>query len=289
MTETVEQFDEAKERKTNIRLAVTIGGLSIGALIAFYISFFLVMLLRPGLLFSIMPIPDFPTNVLSDGQRVYFLSQRPDMSTVSFQEKQQPEMQHFISLLEGTKQGKPQSTPPYVTAIGGGGRILFLYQGGYRSFDGAAWNETATNAIGSDPEGVLTAEGLYVLSTFDDGLRIYRITDGQATSIPVPADLADEGRDASCLCPQMVWSGNALNLFWPGDRTITWATWNGSSWSQPITFPFQGAFRVLADDTSIYFFQRQANGPDKQVEVSGKKSPGVDAKRPATRQVGDPV
>jgi hypothetical protein len=35
--------------------------------------------------------------------------------------------------------------------------------------------------------------------------------------------------------------------------------------------------------------KRLASGSDKQMEVRGKKSPGVDAQRAATPQVGDPV
>lgn len=268
MNETNEQRDEATERKTNIRLAVAVGGLALGALALFYVSLFLIMILRPGLLFSIMPVPDIATTALSDGNRTYFLSQRPDMSNLSFKDRQQPEMQYFISPLEGTEPGRPQQVLPYSQAISGRGRILFLYQGGYRSYDGASFTEVSTEGIGQDPRGVMTPDGLYVLSTFEDGVHLYRITSGPPLPIPLPPELLSEESDTSCSCTRLVWSREGLALFWSNDDTINWTVWNGSAWTPLSTSPFEGGFQVVASDEAVYFFHRAGDGPDRSLSLS---------------------
>lgn len=268
MSDAVEHRDDEKERRTNMRLAVGIGVFSATALFLFYIAIFIAMFLKPGLLFSIMPVPDIPGNAVSDGQHVYFLSQRPDMSKISITEKKEPPMQHFLTRLEGDAPGKPQEVPAYASAAGGMGRIVFLYEGGFRTFDGTSWTETAADAVGTEPRGLLTPEGLFVLSSFEDGMRLYRITDAVATPVPLPGELATDGGETACSCPQMIWSGNMLGLIWSDEETISWASWNGTAWSQPATFPNEGAFRVLAGDDAVYVFRQQGDGPASWISLS---------------------
>jgi hypothetical protein len=98
MSEVAMPLDSEREKRTNKRLAVGVGVLGLGAFGALYVLCFLVMILKPGLIFSMMP-EKITTHVLSDGSRTYLLSNKIDRSNVSFKEKRDPEEKYFLSIL----------------------------------------------------------------------------------------------------------------------------------------------------------------------------------------------
>ena len=164
MTENAPSPDREKEKKTNQKLAIGVGVLGMGMFGSFYVLFFVVMLFKPGLFFSILPTPSITTTALSDGNRTYLLSQKLDMSTISVKEKREPRVMHFISILQETALASPREIPAYAFASGGDNRLVFLSDGLYRSYDGMKWIDVKTEGIGKDPRGTATPDGLFVMS-----------------------------------------------------------------------------------------------------------------------------
>ncbi len=255
--------EQEKEKQTNRNLAIAVGVLGLGAFGAFYALFFITMIFRPGLLFNMLPLQSMTTGALSDGNRIYLLSQKIDMSKVSLKNKQEPETRHVLSVLEGANAVRPEEILPYGSASGSGGRIVLFSSGMYRTYDGTAWTEVRTNGIGSCPKGITTPGGLFVLSSFSDKIAITQIRDSIAATIPFPDELLQGGQEPLFQQMELAWHQGRLCLFWSGRNTIAWTIWNGSTWSPAAFAPFSGSFQVAADEQRIHFFSREQGGVDQ--------------------------
>lgn len=262
-----EAVDLEKRKKTNQQLAIGVGVLGVGAFGAFYVLFFLVMLLKPGLFFGMMPAQSFTTAALSDGNRTYLLTRTTDLSKLSFKEKQEPREKHFLAVLEGTKLSTPQEIPPHDSVSGSNNRIVLFSDGMYRSFDGTGWTVVKTDGIGHEPTGLITPDGLYVVSGFGDTARLNRITDTTVTSLPLPEQFLRDWKESSCHCTQLAWYQGRLCLFWPGDNAISWTIWNGSSWLPAAMSPLSGGFQVIAGGDRLYFFHREGSGNNRMLSL----------------------
>jgi uncharacterized RDD family membrane protein YckC len=260
--------DLEKEKRTNKKLAIAIGVLGLGAFGAFYILFFITMIFRPGLLFNMMPMQAITTQALSDNSRIYLLSQKIDMSRVSFKDKKQPEIKHVLSVLEGTKSVQLQEIPPAVNAGGAGDRLVLFSNGMYRSFDGSAWTEVRSDGIGNCPKGIATPNGLFIISSIDGKVRITQIRDNGATTIPFPEDLLQGRQEPTYQLMELAWYQGRLCLFWSSPESIAWTIWNGSSWATAAFAPFSGSFQVIADGRRIHFFHQEQNGTDQALSYS---------------------
>ncbi len=259
--------DDSKEQKTNRNLAIWIGVGGIGGFALLYVVFFLVMILRPGLMFKLMPMP-MPMVIdkaLSDGNRTYLLHQEIDWSTVTPGEKRQPVTKHFLSPLNGTELGPAQEIPKFDDASGGDNRLLFLSKGNYRIYDGSRWTEVQSEAIGKDPKGVLSPAGVYVLSGTDSGQRLSLIATGAAIDIPLPADYLAWYKCEQCPCAKLVRYAGRLCLFWKGKDTISWTMWDGHAWAPTSTSPYAGGYEVAADDRNLYLFYREGEGLERRL------------------------
>lgn len=261
MSEVAMPLDSEKEKRTNKKLAMGVGVLGLGAFGALCVASFLVIILKPGLIFSMMP-EKITTRALSDGSRTYLLSSKTDRSNVSFREKRDPEEKHFLSILQGTNLSAPLEIPRYETASGSNNRLVLLNEGMYRSYDGTGWTEVATDAMGHDPLGTVTPDGLYVMSSFGDTTRLNRIIDKAVSSIPLPDQFLSNRKHGPSSSTQLVWYEGRLCLFWLADNSLTWTIWNGSSWLPAATTPFSGDFQVIADGHKLYFFHREGVGTD---------------------------
>lgn len=255
--------DLEKEKQTNKKLAIAVGVLGLGAFGAFYVLFFITMIFRPGLFFNMMPMPSMTTRALSDNSRIYLLSQKVDMSRVSFKDKQQPETKHMLSVLEGTKPARPQEIPSYVTASGAGERLVLFSNGRYRSFDGIAWTEAQSDGIGNCPKGIATPNGLFIISSIKNKVRITQIQDSLITTIPFPDDLLQSRQEPTHQLMELAWYQGRLCLFWSFENSIAWTIWNGSTWAPAAFAPFSGSFQVIADEQRIHFFNQEQRGTDQ--------------------------
>ncbi len=252
--------DREKEKRTNKRLAVAVGVLGLGAFAAGYVLFFFAMILRPGLVFELLPLRPLTIGALSDGSRIYLLAQKIDMSKVSFRDKRPPETRQVLSVLEGTKAVQPQEVPPYISACGAGNRLVLFSNGMYRSFDGTAWTTMRTDGIGACPSGIATPDGLFVISSFKDRLSITQLRNDQVIAIPFPAELLPGDQGPLFSQGELAWYQGRLCLFWSDRDRIAWTIWNGSAWAPAAYAPFAGTFHVIGDDQRIYFFNQEQNG-----------------------------
>jgi len=257
--------DQEQEKRTNKRLAIGVGVLGVGAFGFFYVLFFLMMFLKPGMIFSMMPDQSFTTAALSDNNRTYLLSEKLDMSTLSIKDKTQPTKKHILSVLEGTKLAKPQEIPAYETAIGSDNKLIFFSDGMYRTYDGNAWAEKRTDSIGHDPQGIETPQGLYIISTFEDKPRLTRIMNDEVMSIPLPDEYLRTQKETKCPCTQLVWYQGRLCLFWSTNSAIAWTSLNNTAWAPVATSPYSGGFQVIADQQKLYFFNREGIGQDRSL------------------------
>ncbi len=252
-----------KEKQTNRKLAIAVGVLGLGAFGAFYVLFFIILIYRPGLCFNMLPMQSMTTAALSDDSRIYLLSQKIDMSSVSLKDKQPPETKHVLSVLEGIKPAGPQEIPSYATASGAGERLVLFSSGMYRSFDGTAWTEVQTDGIGNCPKGFTTPGGLFVISSIKDRLRITQIRNNVVTTIPFPDDLLRGRQEPTYQIMELAWYQGRLCLFWSFEKSIAWTIWNGSTWAPAAFAPFSGSFRVIADEQRIHFFNQEQSGADR--------------------------
>jgi uncharacterized RDD family membrane protein YckC len=249
--------DQEQEKRTNKRLAIGVGVLGLGAFSFFYILFFLMMFLKPGLIFSMMPDQSFTTAALSDNNRTYILSEKLDMSELSIKEKREPKKKYILSVLEGTTLAKPQEIPAYESAIGSDNKLIFFSDGMYRTYDGNAWTEKRTDSIGHDPQGIETPYGLYIISTFEEKPRLTRIMNDEVVIIPLPDEYMRAQKETKCPCTQLVWYQGRLCLFWSTNSDIAWTSWNNATWAPVATSPYSGGFQVIVDGQKLYFFNRE--------------------------------
>lgn len=188
MNDSVIQPGSSEEAKANRNLAIWVGVLGAGVLGLFYVLFFAIMIIRPGLMFKLFPTLSITNAAISDGNRTYLLLQKIDMSTIDRRQNSQPEIKHFIAALAGTKPGAKQEIPAYEHVSGANNRLLFVSKGSYRIYDGSRWVEERSEAIGKDPRGIIAPAGLYVLSSNESGPQLSLIEPGKTVSIPLPAE-----------------------------------------------------------------------------------------------------
>ena len=269
MNASVIQPDNREEAKANRNLAIWIGVLSAGVFGLFYVLLFALMFLRPGLLFKLLPIPPITEAAISDGKRTYLLSQQIDMSTIDPRQDRQPEVKHFLTVLNGAAAGAAQEIPPYAHAASADQHLLFLDTGLYRLYDGNRWIEERSAAIGTDPRGLLAPAGLYVLSEDESGSRLNLIAGTTTQQLPLPAEyLAWHGQKDHCSCVKLVLYQGRLALFWTEKDSISWTILDGETWSPVATSPYSGGYDVIADASNLYFFQREGEGQDRTLSYS---------------------
>ncbi len=258
-------LDSIEEKKSNRNLAIAVGVLGVVLFGLFYVLFFAALFLRPGMMFKLMPSVSITDTAISDGSKTYLLLQKIDMSKVNPREKQQPEIKHFLSLLNGTEEGPAQEIPSYAHAFGANGRLVFLRKGGYRIYEGGKWSDEQVTAIGKDPQGLMTQDGLYVLSRSESGPGLVRIVSGSASDLPLPADYLAANKKDQCCCAKMAMYQGHLCLFWTTNDYIAWSILNGTTWTPPAVSPFSGGLEVVSDNRSLYFFHREGEGLDQSL------------------------
>ncbi len=268
MNDFVIRPDDERQKTTNRNLAIAIGIGGFGLFVLFYILFFAVMITRPGLMFKLMPVPSFTDAALSDGKWTYLLSRKIDMSNVDPRQNRQPRIRHFLSILSGTEPGPEQEIPSYTQAFGANDRLVFLYDGGYRMYDGSRWTEEPSEAVGKDPQGLSTPDGLYVLSERDSAPRLSLITRGAAVDLPLPHEFLTANKQERCTCSKLARYQGRLCLFWTAGGSIAWSVLNGTAWTHAASSPFSGGYDIVSDEDHLYFFHREGDGPGRSLSYT---------------------
>ncbi|TAL23417.1 MAG: hypothetical protein EPN94_09515, partial [Nitrospirae bacterium] len=187
-------IDLEKEKKKNLKLALGVAALGIFFSAGIYVIIFSLMFLRPGLLFSFMPFPSLSKGLAGINNRLYVISKEVDLSDLSFSNKKEPKEKFTLGALDG-KNPDPIEIKSFDSFTHDNNRIYFFGEGFYRTFDGARWAETKTDAIGKRPEGVISPDGLFVLSGIKNSPALNLIKDSGISSIPLPEEyLSDKDK-----------------------------------------------------------------------------------------------
>ncbi|HTP65565.1 MAG TPA: RDD family protein [Geobacteraceae bacterium] len=257
--------DSSEQARANKKLAVWIGVLGLGSFGLLYVLFFAVMMFQPGLMFKLMPFPSITDRIICDGSRTYLISQKIDVSSLDTRKQGEPRFKYFLAPLNGAALGEPREIPHYEHVAGGDNRLLFLDRGVYRIYDGSRWSEERNAAIGRDPLGLFSPAGIYVLSRGDSGWSLALIASGGTVDIPLPGDFIAAKKSDRCCCAKLALYEGRLCLFWTENESISWAILDGDKWSPPATSPYSGRYEVVSDDRSLYLFQSEGNGSDRQL------------------------
>jgi uncharacterized RDD family membrane protein YckC len=265
VNESIIQPGDSQEMKANRNLAIGVGVLGLGFFGLFYLLFFAVMFLRPGLIFKLVPVPAITDMAISDGIRTFLVQQKIDMSTIDPRQKREPETRHSIAVLVGAEPGTPQEIPPYDHASGANNRLLFLNTGSYRIYDGSRWVEERSAAIGKSSRGLLAPAGLYVLSENGSSPHLSYIASGTSVETPLPEEFLTWYKNNRCPCAKLAWYQGRLCLFWTEKDSISWSMLDGERWSPAATSPYSGGYDVVSDDRNLYLFNQEGNGLDRHL------------------------
>lgn len=243
-----------KEKKTNLKLAIGISAFAIIAFFLFYIMIFALMFLMPGLMFSLMPIPSLSTDLYDVDGTLHVVSREIDFSELSFMDNREPGQKFLMGVLDGDSITDMTEMEPFHSVAPGSGNLYFLSEGRYLTFDGTQWTETKTDAIGKNPYGVVTPEGLIVLSARQKTCGMLMIRENEIVSLPLPTDYYALNKEKCIEFTRLVWFQNQLFLFWSSSDRLYWAAYNEGAWH---TAEYSGNYdrvRVITDDRSIYLF-----------------------------------
>lgn len=247
-------LDIEKEKKKNLKLAIGVAAIGIFFSVGLYVIMFALMFLRPGLVFSFMPFPTLSKNIAGINNRLYVISKEIDFSGLSFENKKEPKEKFMLSLLDD-KNPDSREIKPFHSFTNDSKKIYFLSEGFFRTFDSVQWAETRTDAAGKRPEGVISPDGLFVLSVIKNNPTLNLIKDSGISSIPLPEEyLADKNKKCST---QMLWFQGRLYLFWPSDNDFYWTSYDGKAWSSTESFAQHGPIKAIADDKRMYLFYGQ--------------------------------
>lgn len=250
-------LDLEKEKKKNLKLAIGVAALGIFFSAGIYVIIFALMFLRPGLVFSFMPFPALSKNIAGINNRLYVISKEVDLSGLSFGNKKEPKEKFMLGVLDD-KNPDSREIKPFHSFTNDSNKIYFLSEGFFRTFDGVEWAETKTDAIGKRPDGVISPEGLFVLSGIKNNPTLNLIKDSGISSIPLPEEyLEDKNKKCST---QILWYQERLYLLWPSDDKFHWVSHDGKTWSSPESYEHKGSVKAIADDRKIYLFYEQHSG-----------------------------
>jgi hypothetical protein len=152
-----------KEKKKNIRLAIGVASIGVAGFFAMYIFFFLMMFYSPGWIFSLFPFPSFSENVVGFKGDLLLFSKTVKFERASFETP--PEEKMMLRIFDGKSLSEPREVKSFASLCATEDKIYFFDKGFYRTFDGKNWEVFKNAAIGSNPKGAVTTEGIYVLST----------------------------------------------------------------------------------------------------------------------------
>ncbi|MEW6108644.1 MAG: RDD family protein [Nitrospirota bacterium] len=245
-----------KEKKKNIKLAIGVAALGIFAFFALYIVMFALMFLKPGIFFGMMPFPTLSKEVIGIGDKLYIISKEVDFSDIAFDDRKQPEERFLLSVFDGRKVSNTQEIKPFHSFKEAGNTVYFFDNGLYRTFDGLNWTETRSNAIGENPYGAVSREGLFVLSYIKSKPVLNLIKGAELIYIPLPEEYPSD-KQACANPPQLLWFQDRLYIFWLSGQLLHMSVFNGEDWDTAESHGYHGSIKIISDDKRIYLFNGQ--------------------------------
>lgn len=253
--------DFEKEKKKNVKLAIGVAAIGILFFAFIYALMFTLMFLKPGLIFSMMPFPSLSREIVPLNEKLYVISKEVDLSGVSFESKKQPDEKFMLGILENNNISAIQSIKPFYSYAQSGNKIYFFGKGFFRTFDGAQWTETKTDAIGKNPKAAANAESIWVLSGKKDNKILNQIKGDAVSPLPLPAGYAED-KEICTGSANLVLFEDRLYIFWTSKNLFYSASYDGKAWnvSEPSEHP--GKIKAIADDKGIYLFSEGNEAPE---------------------------
>ncbi len=249
-------LDLEKEKKKNIKLAIGVAAIGFFCFFVSYILMFALMFLRPGLLFSLMPIPAMSKDIAGLNDKLYLISKEIDFKDLSFESAKPPKENVTLSILSGNKVSFLQDIKPFDSFSTDGSKIYFFSNGRYSAFDGSQWTEFKTSAIGKNPKGIPSPQGIWVLSEVKNNPELGLITDTETFMMTLPEGFTTDKVKCSGL-KHLLWFQGRLYMFWSTDKALNWAAHDGKEWSASQSSEYQGRTKIASDDNTIYLFNEQ--------------------------------
>jgi uncharacterized RDD family membrane protein YckC len=250
--------DIEKEKKKNIKLAISVAALGIFGFFCVYIFMFALVFLKPGILFSFIPFPEmFSKEYISLNDKLYVMSTTMDFEEISFADKTVPEEKVQIALLDGDTITPLDTTEPYDSLSHNDDKIFFFSQGHYRTFDGKKLEVTETNVIGSGPTGTVSPEGMWVLSKIRNRPILNLIKNREVVSFPLPDQFLSGHNTLYPPSARLLWFQENLYLYWTSGGQFFWSVFNGKEWSVTESSGYAGSTKAIADEQQIYLFNKK--------------------------------
>jgi hypothetical protein len=261
-------FDPEKAKKTNLKLAIGVAAFAIITFFFLYIMMFALMFIKPGLMFSLFPVPSLSKDLFEINGKLRIVSREIDFSDISFMDGSEPGQKYMLGVLEDNTISEKTEIEPFYSVAPGAGKLYFRDEGQYLTFDGIQWTETKTDAVGKNPHGVATSEGLIVLSKIKKTCQLQAIRENEIVSLPLPEHYFSVSKEQCANATQLLWFQDKLFLFWSSSGRLYWAAYYGEAWHTTEYSGNYGRIRVIADNGSIYLFTDHASDQSQRIMLT---------------------
>lgn len=242
------------EKKSNTKLAITVAALGIIGSAGIYIILCVVIFLNPGFFFSLLPIPALSKNIMGLNDTLYAVSQNVAFSDIS-RNREQSKKKFSLGILDGPHIKPFTEIEPFDSSAVGNGKIYFLADGRYTAFDGTRLTETHSNAIGKNPAGAVSPDGLIVLSKIKNRPVLTLIKGIELINLPLPDEYLSNKEYHHAQSTQLLWFRDMLYLLWSVNDTFFWSSFDGTIWNTTEYADFHGIIKAVVDNESIYLFR----------------------------------
>ncbi len=252
-------IDIQREKKRNLRLALTVAAMGVLSFLLLYALSFALMIFKPSLIFDMMPVPTITEDVAAIKNRLYIFG-KTIKPQGSFFETAAPKEITVLQVFDTSRLSKPEEIKPYSSMYQWNDKIYFFSRGLYRVFDGDRWQEHRVPGIGFSPKGAVADYGIWVLSKTGRGIRLCLIKDGKTREISLP-EFLDTKKTTYCSIRLDLFRGVPLLLWQSDDEMIYASFYNGREWSLPESIYRTGNYGTFntGEETLIY---QTAEGPD---------------------------
>lgn len=259
----MEEIDLEKEKKKNTRLAIVVSGVALAGAMIVYLIFFTIMFLSPFSLFKFFPIPSISINAIALNpeasglnERLFIFSKELNLTGADF--KAQPSEKTMMRLFDGQTLSKPLQIKPFHSIAQADNKLYFFDKGFYRVFDteGSAfdeknWEEFKNPAIGDNPKGAISSDGIWVLSEKADVVSLKLLKGERLKEIFLPL-----GNKPHVYSAKLLWFNNELYLFWKDKNTLFATRYNGNKWSPVESIGTAISYHILSHKDRLLLFTR---------------------------------
>lgn len=254
-------IDKEAEKKKNIRLALGVATAGILAFFTLYLVLCAVMILSPWLFSGLLPLPPLSEQVAGLDGKLLIFSKEINFRRASHENPQKETAK--LSTYDGSTLSDPVEVPSFNSLYPAGDKVYLFEKGHYRTFDGKAWTEVKTEAIGRSPLGAADGGNIWVLSAVNGKPVLNLLKENETRQIALP----DDPDKISVCSAQVLAVGGELHLFWENGYTLFWNRFDGEKWGNPETFGSDGRYKAIVFKGKTFLFWSRRTGDRTHVTV----------------------